>query len=182
MIEGRAETREAILRAARTLFLEKGYAGASVRSVASAAGVDAALPIHYFGTKQALFLEALPSIPAYQPLLEGDPGTLGERFIRYVLEEDGHLRPLYLTLIRASDAGAVGDQLRLLHEATFVAPLESRLAGPDAGLRARLAAALVGGLMYALWIVKDEQLLAEDDDVVIRRYGALLQRLIDQVE
>ncbi|MEG9249636.1 TetR family transcriptional regulator [Arthrobacter sp. Soc17.1.1.1] len=178
MIEGRAETRRAILHAARTLFLEKGYAGASVRSVASAAGVDAALPIHYFGTKEALFLEAMPSMPDYQPLLEGDPDNLGERFVRYVLEEDGHLRPLYLTLLRASDAGAVGEQLRHLHETTFVAPLETRLVGPDADLRARLAAALVGGLMYALWVVGDERLLAEGQDVIIRRYGALLQQLI----
>lgn len=179
MIEGRMETRTAILRAARTLFLERGYAGASVRSVASAAGVDAALPIHYFGTKQALFLEALPSMPDYQPLLEGDPDNLGERFVRYVLEEDGHLRPLYLTLLRASDAGAVGEQLRDLHETTFVAPLESRLAGQDAELRARLAAAVVGGLMYALWVVGDDQLLAKGEDDIIRRYGALLQHLID---
>ena len=73
MIEGRTETRSAILAAARTLFLERGYAGASVRSVASAAGVDAALPIHYFGSKEALFLEALPQMPDYQPLLGGDP-------------------------------------------------------------------------------------------------------------
>lgn len=179
MIEGRTETRSAILAAARTLFLERGYARASVRSVASAAGVDAALPIHYFGSKEALFLEALPRMPDYQPLLGGDPATLGERFVRFVLDAEDHLRPLYLTLLRASDAGAVSAQLRHLHETTFVAPLETRLTGPGADLRARLAAALVGGLMYALWVVQDERLLAEDHEAIIGRYGALLQQLVD---
>ena len=37
----------------------EGYAGTSVRAVASAAGVDAALVHHYFGTKDDLFLAAL---------------------------------------------------------------------------------------------------------------------------
>ena len=32
--------------------------------------------------------------------------------------------------------------------------------------------------MYALWVVGDERLLAEGQDVIIRRYGALLQQLI----
>lgn len=168
-----------ILEAARGLFLDRGYAGTSVRTIATAAGVDPALPIHYFGSKEALFLEALPQMLDHQPLLGGDPDTLGERFVRYVLEAEEHLRPVFLTLLRAGDAGAVSAQLRHRHETTFVAPLRSRLTGPDAQLRARLAAALVGGLMYALWVVGDEQLLATDPQDIVKRYGRLLQQLVD---
>jgi len=56
--------------------------------------------------------------------------------------------------------------------------LRSRLEGPDAEVRARLAAALVGGLLYSLWVVGDEQLLAADPTELVRHYGALLQALV----
>jgi hypothetical protein len=59
-----------------------------------------------------------------------------------------------------------------------VAPLASRMTGDDADLRARLAAALVGGLLYALWVVHDERLAATPQDELAGRYGALLQALI----
>ena len=48
---GAPDTRAAILGAARELFASSGYAGTSIRAVAAAAGVDAALVHHYFGTK-----------------------------------------------------------------------------------------------------------------------------------
>ncbi len=65
-----------------------------------------------------------------------------------------------------------------MHDADFDAPLRARLDGPDADLRARLAAALAGGLLYALWIVEDEALRATDDEEIVARYGALLQGLV----
>jgi len=37
---------------------------------------------------------------------------------------------------------------------------------------------MVGGLFYALWVVRDDELLATPHDELARRYGALLQRLI----
>lgn len=51
-------TRERILARARQTFAEKGFAAASVRSIATSAGVDQALVHRYFGTKQELFLTA----------------------------------------------------------------------------------------------------------------------------
>ena len=56
---GSPDTRQVILEAARTTFAELGYAGASVRRIAAAAGVDAALVHHYFGSKEKLFLSTV---------------------------------------------------------------------------------------------------------------------------
>ena len=56
---GRQDTREAILAAARDAFAEKGFDGASIRYIATSAGVDPALVHHYFGTKDQLFLAAM---------------------------------------------------------------------------------------------------------------------------
>ena len=58
---GNPDTREAILDAAREAFAEQGYDGASIRGIATSAGVDPALVHHYFGTKDQLFLAAMNS-------------------------------------------------------------------------------------------------------------------------
>jgi len=53
------DSREKILRAAERIFAENGLAGASVRTITSAAGVNHALIGYYFGSKVALYEEVL---------------------------------------------------------------------------------------------------------------------------
>jgi hypothetical protein len=95
-----------------------------------------------------------------------------------MLDPEEDVRGSFLALVRASDAEGVGSRLRRSHDEFFVAPLAARLDGPDAALRARLAASLVGGLLYSLWIVGDEDLRNTDPEVLADRYGALLQALL----
>ena len=55
--EQAAETREALLRAARESFSNQGFADTSVAAVAAAAGTTKGALFHYFSSKEALFLE-----------------------------------------------------------------------------------------------------------------------------
>jgi AcrR family transcriptional regulator len=178
MSGGRVSTRATIGDAATLLFAERGYAGTSVRDIASAAGVDPALVIRYFGSKEQLFLETMRLDLEHNPLAEGPIETLGVRFLESLLDSNEVTRGAFLALLRASDGGERGSALREAHESAFVAPLLARLEGPDAELRARLAASLVGGLLYTLWVVGDDVLASADRAELVRTYGALLQRLI----
>jgi AcrR family transcriptional regulator len=56
--ERRKRTEAAILEAARALFAETGYERATIRAVAGAAGVDPALVMQHFGSKEGLFAAA----------------------------------------------------------------------------------------------------------------------------
>src|SRR5436309_15989280 len=56
---GETSTRADILEAARRLFAERGYAGATMRAIAAEAGVDAALVVHFFGNKATLLSQAV---------------------------------------------------------------------------------------------------------------------------
>jgi AcrR family transcriptional regulator len=176
------DTADAIRHAAATLFAARGYAGVSVREIAKSAGVDPALVIRHFQSKEKLFLETMQLDLDHQPLLDGPIGELGERFIQFLLDSDENVRGIFLALVRASDGDEIGSQLREAHNAAFVAPLRDRLVGDDAELRARLSAALVGGLLYSLWVVGDDQLLTTDHRELIRRYGGLLQTIITPSE
>lgn len=61
---GTSSARDDILAAARVLFAERGYDGASTRAIASAAAVDPALINHYFGGKEGLF-QAVMELPVH---------------------------------------------------------------------------------------------------------------------
>jgi AcrR family transcriptional regulator len=54
----RRQTEERILSAARRLFAEAGYGSTTIRAVATAADVDPALVMRYFGSKEELFAKA----------------------------------------------------------------------------------------------------------------------------
>jgi len=56
---GVAEAKSAILKAADAAFSSQGYEHATVRLIAAEAGVDPALVVRYFGSKEALFREVL---------------------------------------------------------------------------------------------------------------------------
>lgn len=56
---GVAEAKSAILKAADAVFSSQGYEHATVRRIAADAGVDPALVVRYFGSKEALFRDVL---------------------------------------------------------------------------------------------------------------------------
>ena len=103
---GSPDTRSAILGAARSSFAAHGFAGTTIRAVASAAGVDAALVHHYFGTKDELFLAALelPVDPRalIGPAVAGPIEEAAERFLGVFLSvwDDPDIRPSLLAVAR----------------------------------------------------------------------------------
>jgi AcrR family transcriptional regulator len=112
---GTTDTRERILDSARELFAARGFDKTSVRSIATAAGVDSALVHHYFGTKQQLFTAAV-HIPI-------DPMTVLGPLRDAPLDQLGHTLPSLLIPLWDSTLGA-----------GLIATLRSMLAGSDVTL------------------------------------------------
>ncbi|BAL86975.1 putative TetR-family transcriptional regulator [Actinoplanes missouriensis 431] len=172
-------TREEIRTAATHLFRERGFARTSVRDIAALASSNPALVIRHFGTKELLFLETMHLTIDDEPLFDVPMEQFGERFIEVLLADDD-IRGVYLALVRGSNEPQIRTRLQDIHEKMFVGPVRARLAGPDADIRARLAAAVVGGLLYVLWVVGDEALVAAEPRELVVRYGALLQQVLTE--
>src|ERR1700735_4911973 len=77
--EQRRRTQARILDAAAQLFLTAGYERTTIRAVASAAGVDAGLVMHYLGSKQELFRQVIDAAPI--PEVSGTPGQAAEQIL-----------------------------------------------------------------------------------------------------
>jgi AcrR family transcriptional regulator len=60
--ERSAATRQALLAAGRSLFADRGFAGASQEDIVERAGVTRGALSHHFGTKQGLFLAVLEDV------------------------------------------------------------------------------------------------------------------------
>src|SRR5919202_2219610 len=107
---GPSTTRGAILDAARRRFADAGYDGASIRAIAADAGVDPAVVLHFFGSKDGLFRAAVgwpfdPEVIAARVAADG-PGGLGPRIARVFLGfwEDPRTRAPLLALLRSAMA------------------------------------------------------------------------------
>ncbi|MET8337785.1 TetR family transcriptional regulator [Streptosporangium canum] len=179
-----AVTRKAIHDAAHELFRNEGFDAVGIRAVAARAGVDAALVIRHFGSKEQLFLEAmtvdLPAIKVMEGPLEGMGRAIVEHVVCLPSSRPGALAVTALAaLFRASDRGEVQRTLRETIENVFAEPLVRRLEGGDAELRAHLIAAQLGGLLTSMHVVQDPVLLAADRSAIVVRYGDSIQRLID---
>ncbi|MEW1567294.1 MULTISPECIES: TetR family transcriptional regulator [unclassified Streptomyces] len=81
--QSRADRRRAtevrILDSARELFAEKGFERTTIRAVATAASVDPALVMQYFGSKRELFSQAVQALPA--PLTATDADELVDQLL-----------------------------------------------------------------------------------------------------
>lgn len=149
---GNPPTREAIVSAARTLFLEHGYRGTTVRAVAAVAGVDPALIAYHFGSKKGLFADVMQfqcaNALAVDHVLAGDPATLPDRLIDAVtgLWEDAD----FLALTVQGDGAA--EVIREYLERELLARLVEFLGGRDATARATAVVTILGGLIYTRYL------------------------------
>src|SRR3954469_15074035 len=80
---GDPQTRSAITASARRSFAQAGYDRATIRAIAAPAGVDPALVVHYFGSKEALFRDVMQLPPGAADRIahlgEGPAHSIGRR-------------------------------------------------------------------------------------------------------
>src|SRR5271154_3015849 len=97
--EQRRRTEARILDAAAQVFFAAGYDRATIRAVASAAGVDAGLVMHYFGSKQELFRRVIDAAPV--PEVSGAPEQATEQILATLADRLADEPVASLTILRS---------------------------------------------------------------------------------
>jgi AcrR family transcriptional regulator len=159
------KTRADLLSAARRRFGTEGYDRTTIRAIAADVGVDAALVLRYFGSKQELFAAAadlnldLPDLTALAPGRLA--GALLARFFA-VWEDD----ETFLALLRASmTSESVAETLRQVFAAQ-VEPTLSAVVPDHPRERAGLVGAFIIGLATTRYALAAPGLAAMDRDQI----------------
>ena len=186
---GSPDTRTEILDAAGEQFAELGYDRASIRGIAAAAGVDAALVHHYFGTKEKLFLAAVAvpfdPISVTREIASAPSDFRGRQMVRTFLSvwENPVARTPALALLRSAMAHeSAATLLRQFATRVMLSRVAPLIEGPDAELRAEAAISHMLGIAFARYVVKIEPLATASVNDLVELVGPTLQRYFDSPE
>lgn len=172
-----AQTRADILAAARRRFASEGYERTTLRAIAADVGVDAALVIRYFGSKQDLFATATDFTIELPDLSDAEPDDIPDMLLpRYfaVWEEDH----TFLALLRAAMTSRVAADTLNRTLATHVAPT-LRGATPDHHLeRIALTDAFVIGLAATRSVLANPPVANLSREELSRWAGPVFRQLL----
>lgn len=182
---GASTTKSDILNAARDLFAEVGYERATIRAIASRAGVDVALVPYYFGNKLGVFREAmnLPFNPAevFGGALDGPRSGIGERLLRALLGvwED----PQLSTTVKAVMRGALSADADVPNPfAEFIAaeviPILTNKAEVSIET-GRVVASALFGMAFLRYLMRSPIYTELTVDELVANYAPAIQLLIE---
>jgi AcrR family transcriptional regulator len=175
-------TRATIFASARRLFAVHGYDGTSVRDIAADAGIDPALVIRYFGSKDALFAEASDFKLDLPPVDGAMRSIAGEYMVQNFLDiwEGPEAGGAFTVLLRsASSNDAAAAKLREVF-ANQVVPSVIALTGPDgAPERAGLITSHMLGLAMCRYILRLPPVVSMAPDMIVRHVGRAIQVYLD---
>ncbi|MEV7597317.1 TetR family transcriptional regulator [Kitasatospora sp. NPDC089797] len=178
--ERRTRSRQAILAAARELFSELGYEQTTVRAVAHRAGVDPALVMKHFGSKEQLF-EAVSEIGlSFGGALGGPADRLGERLLTHVLADiDGRpdrSMPVLRSMLTHPQAA---EAVRCAVADPGNSPVADALTGDDVELRATLVGSMVLGLLVTRYLLRVPEVDRAPAERLVELLGPCLRPLLD---
>jgi AcrR family transcriptional regulator len=179
-----ADTRGAVLAAARARFAEHGYDGTKLRDVAADADVDVALVSYHFGSKDGLFAAAMaldvnPARLVEELTRDGVDG-LGERLVRRMLALlDAEGGAAFVALVRsAATHESAAALLREFVQREVLGRLAAAIDAPEPELRAALAGSQVVGMVMARYIVGVQPVAGADPETLVAAIGPTLQRYL----
>lgn len=173
------------MAAARRQFGERGYGETTIRSVAGEAGVDPALVLQFFGSKDGLLTASTewPFDPATElaAVLDDDPANVGRRLVALFVktwDADSGRNPIVAQLRAATMREPAERQLREFLERQLLTPLVSALGCDQPALRANLVGAQLLGLGVVRYILHLEPMASLPPARVVDLIGPGVQAAI----
>ena len=163
--EQRRRTEARILDAATQVFFAAGYERTTIRAVASAAGVDGGLVMHYFGSKQELFRRVIDAAPV--PEVSGAPGQAAEQILANLADRLASEPTASLTLLRSMLTTPEAASAVSAGAARYEAQIAQAIPASDASLRAAIIGAIILGVMVSRHLIESDELASADPAQII---------------
>jgi AcrR family transcriptional regulator len=163
--EQRRRTEARILDAAARGFLTAGYERTTIRAVASAAGVDAGLVMHYFGSKLELFRRVIDAAPV--PEVSGAPEQAAEQILATLADRLASEPVASLALLRSMLTNPDAARAASAGIARYQEQITRAIPADDASLRAAIISAITLGITVSRHLIKSDDLASADPAQVI---------------
>jgi AcrR family transcriptional regulator len=163
--EQRRRTEARILDAAAQTFFAVGYERTTIRTVASAAGVDAGLVMHYFGSKLELFRRVIDAAPV--PAVSGAPGQAVEEILATLADRLANEPVASLTVLRSMLTNPEAADVVSAGLARYQEQIAQAIPAGDASLRAAVIGAIILGVTVSRHLIKSDELASADPAQVI---------------
>ena len=163
--EQRRRTEARILDAATQAFFSAGYDRTTIRAVATAAGVDAGLVMHYFGSKQELYQRVIEAAPV--PEISGAPGQAAEQILATLADRLARTDGPSLALLRSMLTNPEAASAASTGIARYEAQIAQAIPTADADLRAAVISAITLGLTVSRHLIKADDLATADPAQII---------------
>lgn len=173
------ETKAVILTAARERFAADGYDRATIRAIATDAGIDPAMVMRYYGTKERLFAAAAEFDLELPDLTAVPRERIGPALVAHFLDRWERDETLLILLRAGVTNTAVADRMRSIFAAQL-GPVVAK-AGPDpheATQRAGLVASQILGMALCRFVLAFPPLAAMSAAEVIAWLGPTIQRYL----
>src|SRR6266498_3103574 len=169
-------TRAAILRAARERFAADGYERATIRAIATEAGIDPSMVMRYYGSKENLFARAAQFDLRLPDLSAVPRRKLGETLTRTLLDRWDQSDALPI-MLRAAMTNAAA-QLQAIYRDQLTASVAAIAPEAEAQERAGMVATQALGLAICRYVLKFPPLAEMPGDQVVARFSPTLQRYL----
>jgi AcrR family transcriptional regulator len=183
--ERRRRTEACILQEARRLFAEEGFERATIRAVAGRTGVDPALVMQYFGSKEGLFAAAMKGAHGGGTARTAPRDEIPSAVLQDVLAkfEDTDDREAAVTLLRNFLTHPEAN--RIMRDevlCALITDLARTIGGPDAEVRAALLMSSVFGMALARYVLELPGLAGASRTDVERLLRPALQAIVGDAD
>jgi AcrR family transcriptional regulator len=183
--ERRRRTEATILEAARTLFAEVGFEKTTIRGVAARAGVDPALVMQYYGSKDGLFAASARWFADRKEATSATREELARAALRDLLSgmEDPDQRCAATAVLRSClthESARTVMRDEVMHEKHK--RIAQTIGGPDAELRAGLLGAVMIGTTIARYLLEIPSVAAASREDIERVLEPVLRSLVEPAD
>ena len=183
-----AQSKQALLAAARYLFNKKGFERSTIRAIGERAGVDPALIARYYGSKGELYAAVLAAEPGEDVAPTGDLDDATEQvralISRLLLRADEHgPGPILRSLISLDTSDDIRNLARANLAEKLLEPLTSALfTGNDDGhtLRVELAVSALMGVTLGRSLGWFDEMQSAPVDEIVDLVTDVVSRLTDE--
>lgn len=182
-----SRSRATILQAARNLFGARGFERTSVRAIAAESGLDGAMVMRYFGSKEHLFAQAMAfdlHLPAAGSI---SPADLGQGLVRHFLLTWENNEELQVMLRSAGTNEAAMMRTREIFAGQVLAmvreiptPDGNAMAEQEAVLRAGLVASQILGFALTRYVLRFDGVKDLSTDDAVAWLAPTLQRYLTE--